>query len=131
MFRLELWLKIRVIAISMVSWRGILVKRLVTLYETRIILKKICILNLRNKRKSIFARVIIRNLRWKKITKETSKIIIKSTYRWNNGMKFRKWITRWEFVHFSSTIDKSMSRSRRIQFIILNFIKKVFFFQLM
>ena len=30
MFTLRLWLKIRFIAISMVSWRGILVKRLVT-----------------------------------------------------------------------------------------------------
>ena len=30
MFRLGLWLKMRFIAISMVSWSGILVKRLVT-----------------------------------------------------------------------------------------------------
>ena len=41
------------------------------------ILGKICILNLRNKIKSIFAR----ELKVKKITKETVKIIIKSTYR--------------------------------------------------
>ena len=34
-----------------------------------------------------------------------SKIIIKSIYRWNNWTKFRKWITREEFVHFRSTKD--------------------------
>ena len=54
---------------------------------TKNFLGKICVLYLRNKRKSIFARVIIRNKRCKKITKETGKITIKSTYRWNN----RKW----------------------------------------
>ena len=47
--------------------------------------RKICVLNLRNKKKSIFARVIIRYYEWKKITKETGKVIIKITYRWNNG----------------------------------------------
>ena len=35
---------------------------------------KICILNLRNKRKSIFARVIIRNERRKKITTEMARL---------------------------------------------------------
>ena len=35
MFRLGLWLKIRIIAMLMVSWNGILVKRLVTSEETR------------------------------------------------------------------------------------------------
>ena len=35
MFRLGLWLKIRFIAVSMVAWSEILVKRLVTLKETR------------------------------------------------------------------------------------------------
>ena len=34
MFRLGLWLKMRFIAMLMVSWSGILVKRLVTLQET-------------------------------------------------------------------------------------------------
>ena len=91
---------------------------------------KICILNLRNKRESIFVRVIIRNQRCKKITKETGKIVIKSTYRLNNRTKFRKWITRAEFVRFRSTIDTSRGRTRRIQFIIFNFIKKAFLFQL-
>ena len=91
---------------------------------------KICILNLRNKRKRIFARAIIRKWRWKKITKETGKNIIKSTCRWNNRTKFREWITRGEFVHFRSTIDPSRNRSRSIQFLIFNFIKKVFLFQL-
>ena len=90
-------------------------------------LGRIGILKLRDKRKSIFARVIIRSWRWKKIKKETGKVIIKSTYRWNNRTKFRKWITRGEFVHFRSTIDSSRSRIRRMQFIIFNFIKKVFF----
>ena len=90
----------------------------------------ICILNLRKKRKIIFARGIIRKQRWEKITKETGKIIIKSTYRWNNGTKFRKWITRGEFVHFRNTIDTSKSRTKGIQFIIFNFIKKVFCFNL-
>ena len=53
-FRLGLWLKMRCIAMSMVSWSGILLKRLFTFF-------KICIFNLRKKRKSIFARVIISN----------------------------------------------------------------------
>ena len=34
MLRFGLWLKMRFIAISMVSWSGILVKRLVTSYKT-------------------------------------------------------------------------------------------------
>ena len=38
-------------------------------------------------------------------------------------------ITRREFVHFRSTIDTSRSRTRRMQFIIFNFIKKVLFYQ--
>ena len=59
------------------------------------------------------------------MTNETAKIIIRSTYRWNNRTKFRKWITRGEFVHFRSTIDTGRSKTRRIQFIILNFIRKV------
>ena len=88
--------------------------------------RKICVLNLRNKRKSIFARVIIKYYRWKKITKETRMILIKSTYRENNWRKFRKCITRGKLVHFSSIIDMSRSRSRRIQSIIFIFIKKVF-----
>ena len=91
---------------------------------------EICILNLRNKRKSILARVIIRKERWEKITKETGKIMIKSTYRRNNPTRFRKLINRGELVHFRRTIDTSRSRTRRIQFIIFNFIKKVFLFQL-
>ena len=61
------------------------------------------------------------------MTKEAGKIIIKSTYRQNNWTKFRIWITRGEFVQFKSTIDTSRSRTRGIQFIIINFIKKVFF----
>ena len=91
---------------------------------------KICILSLRNKRKSIFPRIISRNQRWKKITTETGKIVIKSTCRWNNRTKFRKWISWGEFVHFSCTIDTSRSRTRWIQFIIFNFIKKNFCFNL-
>ena len=39
-------------------------------------------------------------------------------------MKFRKWITWGEFVHFKSTIDTSRSRNRRIQLIKFNFVKK-------
>ena len=51
----------RFIAISMVSWRGILVKSYKTSYKLQeIISEKICILNLKNKRKSFFTRVIIR-----------------------------------------------------------------------
>ena len=89
--------------------------------------RKICVLNLRKKRKSIFLRVIIRYYRWKKITKEMNKIIIKSTYRGNNRTKFKKCITRGKLVHFRSTIDASGSRTRRMQFIIIIFVKKVFF----
>ena len=88
--------------------------------------KKMCILSLRNKRKSIFERVIIRYHEWKKITKETDKIMIKNTYRWNNRMKFSKFITRGKFVLFRSTIDTNRSRIRRIQFVIFIFVKKVF-----
>ena len=86
--------------------------------------REICILNLRNKRKRIFGRIIIRNSRWKKITKETGKIIIKSTYRSNNWTKFREWITKREFVHFRSSINTNRNRARRIQFNTFNFIKK-------
>ena len=89
--------------------------------------KKICILILWNKRKSILARVILRQQLWKKIAKETDKIIIKSNYRWKNPKKLRKWITRREFVHFRNAIDMNKSRIRRIQFVIFNFIKKSFF----
>ena len=69
---------------------------------------KICIRNMRNKRKSIFARVIIRHSGWKKIAKKTGKIIVKKAYRWINWRKFRKSITTGKFVHFRSTIDTSM-----------------------
>ena len=40
MFRLGLWLKMRFIAMSMVSWSGVLVKRLVTSLETRNFLER-------------------------------------------------------------------------------------------
>ena len=39
-FRLGLWLKMGFIAISMDSWSGILVKRLVTLYEKKNVLER-------------------------------------------------------------------------------------------
>ena len=60
---------------------------------------------------------------WKKVTKEIEKIIIKNTYRWNSWTNFKKWITKGEFVLFRSTIDLSRSRTRRMQFIIINFVK--------
>ena len=44
MLRIGLWLKMRFIAISIVSWIGILVKRLVTFYEARIILERFAFL---------------------------------------------------------------------------------------
>ena len=113
---------------SFLKWK--IRKKTSYIVENKKCFGKICILKLRSKRKSIFARVIITNSRWKKITKETEKIIIKSTYRWNNQTKFRKWITRGELVHFRSTIDTSRSITRRIQFIILNFIKNVLCFNL-
>ena len=40
MFRVGLWLKIRFIAMSMVSWSAILVKSLVTSKETRNVLER-------------------------------------------------------------------------------------------
>ena len=92
--------------------------------------QKISFLKLRNKGKIIFARVIIRNYMSKKITRKTAKIISKNTYGWNNRTKFRKWITRSEFVHFKSTINTSRRRTRRIEFIIFSFIKKFVLFQL-
>ena len=109
-------------------WKsGILVKTISCIVGNKNFFGKICIVNLRNKRKSIFSRVIIR---WEKITTETGKIIIESTYRWNNRTKFRKWITKGEFVHFRSTIDTRRNRIRRIEFIIFNLIKKDFLFRL-
>ena len=120
----------RSIATSMVSWSEILVKRPSYIVGNKKFTRKICVLNLRNKRKTIFAGVIIRYYKWKKITKETSQIIIKSTYRWNNWTKFRKCITRGKHVHFRSTIDTSRSRTRKIQFIIFIFVKKFFCFSL-
>ena len=62
--------------------------------------------------------------------KGNGQVIIKSICRRNNRTKFRKWMTRGEFVHFRSTIDTSRGRTRRIQLIIFNFIEKVFLFQL-
>ena len=44
MLRLGLWLKMRFIAMSMVSWRGILVNRLVTLLETWNLLERFAFL---------------------------------------------------------------------------------------
>ena len=49
MFRLELWLKIRFIAMSMVSWSGILVKQLYIVGSKKFSGKN-CILNLRKQR---------------------------------------------------------------------------------
>ena len=91
---------------------------------------QISVFKLRNKRKSIFARVIIRYYGSKKITKETGKIIVESTYKRNNRTKFRKRITRGKLVHFRSIIDTSRSKTRRIQFIIFTFVKKGFYFNL-
>ena len=98
--------------------------------ENKKMFGKICILNLWNRKASIFAGAIIRNERWKKITKETDKIIIKSIYRWNNWMKFRKLITRGEILHFRRTIDTSRSRTRRIQLSYSISLKKFFCFNL-
>ena len=50
-FRSGLWLKIRFIAMSIVSWRGILLKRLVTLEETRNFLERFAFLILEIKEK--------------------------------------------------------------------------------
>ena len=109
MFRLRLWLKMRSMVInSLLNWN--VSKKTSYIVEKKKFSGKICILNLENKKK-IFAR-------WKKITKDTGKIIIKSTFTWNNRAKFRKWITREEYWHFRSTIDTSRSRNRKIQFII-------------
>ena len=63
---------------------------------------KICILNLRNKIKSIFATVIIRYQEKKKMAKEAGELIVKSTYKLKNSTMF---------VHFRSTIDKDRSRT--------------------
>ena len=51
MFRLELWLKMRFIVISMVTWSGILVKLVVNFVRNKEFSGKICILNLRTKEK--------------------------------------------------------------------------------
>ena len=53
MFRLGLWFQMRFIAISMVSWNGILVKRLVTSYETRNFLERFAFLIWETKEKVI------------------------------------------------------------------------------
>ena len=90
------------------------------------ILGKIYILNLRNERKSIFERVFVRCYGWKEITRETGKIIIKSTYRRNNRTKFTNILLGGKLVRFKSTIDTSRSRTRRKQCIIYIFVKKVF-----
>ena len=44
MFRLGLWLKMKFVAMSVVSWSWILVKRLVTLKETRNIFERFAFL---------------------------------------------------------------------------------------
>ena len=70
--------------------------------ENKKVTGKICILNLRNKIKSIFATVIIRYQEKKKMTKEAGELIVKSTYKLKNSTMF---------VHFRSTIDKNRSRT--------------------
>ena len=42
------------------------------------------------------------------------KFIIKSTYRWNNRTKFRKWITRREFVHSFSLRDSWRTKASEV-----------------
>ena len=64
-------------------------KKIIYIVRNKKFTRRICILNLRNKRKNIFARAIIRYYMWKKITKETGKIIIKSTCRWNIRESFK------------------------------------------
>ena len=44
MFRLRSWLKMRFIAILMVSWNGVLVKGLVTSYEIKFFLERFAFL---------------------------------------------------------------------------------------
>ena len=85
---------------------------------------------MRNKGKSIYARVIIRFYGREKITKETVKIIIKSACRCNNQTKFTKCITKGKLVHFRSTIETNRGRTRRIQFVIHTFVKNAFCFNL-
>ena len=95
---------------------------------------KICILNLRNKRKSIFARVIIRYYGWKKITNETGKNIIKSTYRWKNRAKFRKCGTKGKSAHFRILGVPSIRVVAKRKWYSLSYtfsLKSVFSFQLM
>ena len=53
MFTLGLWLKMRFIAISMVSWKEILVKRLVTSQETRNLLERFAFLIWEAKKKDL------------------------------------------------------------------------------
>ena len=133
MLRFGLWLKVRFIAMSMVSLSGILVKKTSYIIGSKKFTRNIYILNLRNKRKSIFARVIIRFYRWKKITKETGKIIIKSIYRWNNRTKFRKCGTRGKLVLFGSAIYTSIRAGAEPEGCNLSytfFVNKVFLFQL-
>ena len=54
MLRLGLWLKMRFIAVSMASWTEILVKRLVTSYETRNYLERFAFLVWETKEKVPF-----------------------------------------------------------------------------
>ena len=59
---------------------------------------------MRKKRRSIFVRVTIRNYAWRRIAEEMGKILIKSTYRWNNRSKFKKWITKWEWPYICNLL---------------------------
>ena len=61
MLRLGLSLKTSLVAVSMVSWSGILIKNTCYIVGMKKFLGNICILDLKNKSKGIFARVIIRN----------------------------------------------------------------------
>ena len=51
MFRLGLWLKMRLIAVSMVSWSGLLVTRLVTSQKGRNISERLAFLIWKTKEK--------------------------------------------------------------------------------
>ena len=125
MFRLRLWLKIRFTTIWVVYWSGIPVKRPFTSLETKNLPERFTFLVWAKKERVSLQEIERRwNLQgWKKIAEETGKIMIKSAYRWNNYTKFRKWITKEEFVYFRSTIDTSRSKTRRIQCFIYIFVK--------
>ena len=88
-FRLGLWLKMRFIAIPMVSWSGILVKRLVKSWETINFLKRLAFLIWETKEKVSLQQKLLGNKGERRSQRKQAKLKLKvpidETIGWSLG----------------------------------------------